>query len=607
MAKVSWGLDISKSSLKAVKLEWVQEELTVTRLEVLPYTPSATRDEAVLEQEIRNALSTFIGKYKLKGEHIAASLPGHSTFNRFIKVPPVDLEAMNNVISPLAQQHIPFDINEVIWTYQLIDQPYSPGEDVDVVLFAAKKQDVDQFMSILDAGGLSIDNVQFAPVALYNFISYDQEIDRDTVVLDMGAQNTDLILIEGEKFWIRNLPVVGNDLTKAIQQKFDIPFAEAEQLKRATRGSQQAGKVFNTIQTVLKELVSEVHRSIGYYKSLSKSGQPVNFGRMVIAGNASKIIYFKEFISQRLQLEPVHITQLNNIKTSEEIDKKLLRGQLPSLGVAFGLALQGLELTKNQINLLPQEVIRKKALARKKPWFAAIAAFVILFLGLLHFSAQGQYTQLNDKYNDIEALSKKCNKIARRYDEVKDTQAIQDFLNTITDIIPNQSTWLRILHAFKQIRGLNIEGLDNKKGYIEEIKKQSKWVLNVDDEDALKRFENNKIWVLSLKATQEYPKAKEGEEKTQLDRPYISLSLICGIVYRRDENGSPDPIKSQEFVKSNLVKPLTQHLNIPVIDPVPYDVNPVMDLRSPDDPKVVEKGYEPKYYRYRVNLKIPLE
>ena len=85
------------------------------------------------------------------------------------------------------------------------------------------------------------------------------------------------------------------------------------------------------MSNVLKDLVSEIHRSIGYYKSLSGSGKPVDFGRIMIAGNAAKIIYFKEFISQRLQLEPVSINSLNNIKTNETIDKKVLETQLPSL------------------------------------------------------------------------------------------------------------------------------------------------------------------------------------------------------------------------------------------------------------------------------------
>jgi type IV pilus assembly protein PilM len=600
MAKSSWGLDISKSSFKAVKIQWLKDKPTITEIDILPYTLSATQDEAALEQEIRNALSTFIKQHKVRGDSVVVSLPTHTAFNRFIKVPPVAPEERDSLIQSQAQQHLPFPINEAIWTYQLIERDYQPGEELDIVLFALKKELIDQFFAILNAVGFHVDIIQFAPVALYNFITYDQELDKYTVVLDMGAQNTDLILLEGEKFWIRNLPVVGNDLSKAVQKKFDIPFAEAEQMKQTPRGAQQAGKVFNTIQPVLKELVSEIHRSIGYYKSLSSGGEPINFERIVIAGNASKVIYFPEFISQRLQLEPVRISQLTNIEWSERLDKALWQEQLPSLGVALGLALQGLEVTKNKINLLPQEAVRKKEITRKKPWFVAIAASIILILGLLHFSAKEQYDKLASKSQQISQLIQKCDDIEKRYKKVQQTKDLEDQLKNFVNI-PDQNIWLKIFQAFNKIEGLKLEGLDNKKGYIE--------TNNAEDVNSLKRVEDSRIWILSIKVAREYQKIKGGgKEETQMGPPVINLSLICGIVCRRTPDETPDPIGSQEFVKKNLVKPLVDEFKLPEVAPLPVDLeNPVTDLKSPDEEKTVDKGTEPKYYRYRVELQIPVE
>jgi type IV pilus assembly protein PilM len=601
MLQNCWGLDISRSSLKAVKIQLSKEGFPeVTEIVILPYTLSATRDEAALEQEIRNALTTFLSQHKLKGCFVVASLPGHSTFNRFVKIPYAEGENLHKSIEAQAQQQMPFPINEAIWAYQIIESSYQPDKESDIVLFALKRETINQFMSTLNAVGLSVDNIQFAPVALYNFIAYDQDIDKDTVVLDMGAQNTDLILIEGDKFWVRNLPVVGNDLTKALQQKFDIPFTEAEQLKQVTKGSQQAGKVFNAIQPVLKDLVSEIHRSIGYYKSLSANNNPLNFERMFIAGNSSKVIYFQEFISQRLQLEPLRITQLNKLDCTEQIDKSLLDNQLPSLGVALGLALQGLGLTKNRINLLPHEIIRKKEIAQKKPWVAAIAIITILILGLLHFSAQGKYSRLDIKDQEIKSLVKDCKKIEKLYTEAQQTKDLDDQLKNLVNIIPDQNIWLKIFNTFKQIDVFNMESPDFKKGYLS--------IDNADDLTALKNFEARKIWILNLKAAK--GKAKNStKDETHISKPVINLSILCSLVAFRKSDGSFDSINSQEFVKNYFVKPLAQQLNIAEETPIPLDSNnPVADLESPEEDKTIKKGgTDFKYYRYRVELEIPLE
>ena len=64
------------------------------------------------------------------------------------------------------------------------------------------------------------------------------------MVVDIGAENTDLVVIDGEKLWLRALPSAGNDITKALQKRFNIPYAEAEKLKLKSGKTKQSKKIF---------------------------------------------------------------------------------------------------------------------------------------------------------------------------------------------------------------------------------------------------------------------------------------------------------------------------------------------------------------------------
>lgn len=609
MAKGVWGLDISKSSVKAVRLESKHGTIELTDVDVIDYTPAAERDDESLEQEIRMALSLFTSRHNLKKDLVAASLPGHTTFNRFIKLPPTDPARLKDIIQYEAQQHIPFPIQEVIWTYQMIERVYQPGEEREAVIFCIKKDLIDKFLGIMTLAGVRIDIIQFAPVSLYNYIMYRGAPDKNVVILDLGANNTDLILVDEDKFWIRNLPIVGNDITKAIQQKFDLPFPEAEKLKISAAQSPQAGKIFTTIQPILKDLVGEVHRSIGYYKSLSPMGKAPNFTRMLAMGNASRVIYFDEFVSQRLQMEIVRFKKLDKIEINEKIEQSNLVPQLASLGVALGLGLQGLNVTTNRINLMPPELIKIKEVSRRKPFVAATLGVVALILLFLYLGAIKTYSELEKADKQAEELIAPLPGYTKKLDAVvKEKDILESKLKKLVRDVPPREIWGKL---FTTING--IPALKFKEGVI-----PPDYLVEQNNQTTLANFEaacKERIWILQLEtmlteesAPREGGGGTEGKEKTR--KQYLELTLYCGVM----NQGGDEIINTQQFVRDRLAPLVTEFgIGIP-LDPKPkgtlstklilHDILPEV---NDDEPSALpEAAGEKKYFRFVIQLKIPV-
>ena len=109
MVPAAWGLDIGKSALKAVKLQKAKDEVEIVSITHIEYGSSDDHHAEVLA-----ALRAFLDEHTVKGDQIVVALPGRTAFSRFIKLPPLEVKKLDEIVRYEAQQQIPFPINEVV-------------------------------------------------------------------------------------------------------------------------------------------------------------------------------------------------------------------------------------------------------------------------------------------------------------------------------------------------------------------------------------------------------------------------------------------------------------------------------------------------------------
>lgn len=601
MGKAVWGIDVSKFAVKAVKVEKGKAGLEITGIDVIEHPVPSGQEPVDTDQLIRDAINEILARNKAKNDTLVFSMPGHATFNRFIKLPPVEAKRIPEIVRYEAQQHIPFPIDDVIWGYQPLSREVQVGDETEVVIFAIKKDVVNQFLQTLVEGQVPIDVLQFAPVALYNFGIYDEQtVGGASIILDMGADNTDLIVVDGDKYWIRNLPIAGNDLTKALQKKFQIAFNEAEKLKISAGQSQQAAKIFNVIQPVLRDLVAEIHRSIGYYKSLSKT---VKFEKVLLVGSASKTINFQKFISQNLQMEAGKLVKLNKIQLSGKVNEAQFQKYFPSLGVALGLALQGHGVAANRINLLPPEMVQKKMVAQKKPFAAGIAACFLIMVILMYVKANGEIGRLQEQDKQVSEVIKTTDAIKVKVAAAQnDIPPIQAELDEIVNLAPERDLSLKVLNALNKLLPKNDDLADLPADQVKAKLQEKIWVLDLSYEEGMKR---------------EKVKAADGTE-TEVQTPVARLSAEIGIAARLKEGDAKafDLPKSKDFVTEKVMIAFCREMGIPDANAeIIPETEPVPKLSAKDEEaggfgagggfgsKTATEG---KYYRFQIVWTIPI-
>src|SRR6202042_2076764 len=229
--RFAWGIDIGNRALKAVKLIHGAEGLQVDDFEVIEHETVLSAAGDNRESLIQSALANFVQRHPgVEKGQVGIGVSGQQSFARFIKLPPVEPKKIPEIVRFEAIQQIPFPLDDVDWSYQLFQNADSP--DVEVGIFAMRRELINQQMRFFTEADLNVQVVQMNPLAVYNAMYYDSQIKGTTMIVDLGAENTDLIIAEGETIWLRSIPIGGNNFTEALTKSFKVNFAKAEDLKR---------------------------------------------------------------------------------------------------------------------------------------------------------------------------------------------------------------------------------------------------------------------------------------------------------------------------------------------------------------------------------------
>ncbi len=382
-----WGIDIGQCALKALKLRPAEDgKIEALAFDVIEHPKILSQPDADRDELIASALAKFTSRNEWQGDRFVIGVPGQQTFARFCKMPPIDLKKdakkIHDLVRYEASQQIPFDIDDVVWDYQLFTNEGSP--DIEVGIFAIRKDLIRKHLGFFGAVGIAPLGVQTVPAALYNFCQFDGHAagtEGATVLIDVGAQNTDLIIVEANAAWTRNIPLGGNSFTEALVRAFKLSFAKAESLKRSAANSKYARQIFQAMRPVFADLVAEIQRSIGFYSSTHRG---VELKKVLALGNAFRLPGLQKYLENNLTV-PGGVSKLekfNKLVPTATINAPQFTENVPSFAAAYGLALQGLGLGPIRASLLPAELARVVVWQKKRPYFIATAAALLIAGGI---------------------------------------------------------------------------------------------------------------------------------------------------------------------------------------------------------------------------------
>ncbi len=342
----------------------------------------ASTDETTFASLI-GVLKSICSQIGVKSARVAFSVSGQLVFTRIVRLPATAPSQISQMVKFEAQQNVPFQMNEVVWDYQLISGATS--SDLECIIVAIKSDILDQINAAVVASGNLAEFVDVSPLASYNALRFNYpNVDGCILFVDMGAKATQLVFSENGRIFIRGVPIAGNQITQSIAQDLKEPFAASEIIKQG-KGfvglgggyedppDEVAARVSKIIRTVMTRLHAEIVRSISFYRTQHGGSSP---SKILLAGGTASLAYMDLFLKEKLSCEVEYFNPLRNVEAAPGADTAKFAETAHRFGTVVGLATRFLPQTPVEINLVPNSV-RNKLEARKKSTLIATTSLIL--------------------------------------------------------------------------------------------------------------------------------------------------------------------------------------------------------------------------------------
>lgn len=462
-----WGIDIGQCALKALRCRPHEDarQITADAFDYIEYPKILSQPDVDPAELVRDALKQFLSRNSVRGDRVVVSVSGQSGLARFIKLPPVESKKIPDIVKYEARQQIPFALDDVVWDYQtMVGGSVVEGfaMETEVGLFAMKRDQVYRALRPFTEAGIEVDIVQLTPLALYNFVAFDQmenlpppdEYDAENppesvVLISLGTDTTDLVVTNGFKVWQRNIPIGGNHFTKALTKELKLTFASAEHLKRNATQAEDPKALFQAMRPVFNDLLTEVQRSIGFFTNLDRRAK---IGRALALGNAMKLPGLQRYLAQNLGFELGKLDAFRGLSGSTVVDAPAFKENLLGFGVCYGLTLQGLRDSRIKTNLLPREIANDRMVREKRPWAVGAAAALLLgcsFSFFTHWLAANSVAMegyFDPAVNKAKSVASTASTYRSEFDTAKNSygktaQIGEGFIQNVT----GRDAWLKVM------------------------------------------------------------------------------------------------------------------------------------------------------------------
>lgn len=325
------GLDVGNYSVKCVQIVRTKDKAVLQKAVYMPLAGQNADNLTAVLKPLQEMILASPNRVRLV-------LSGSSLLVRCVALPAMTHTELKGAIRFEAENHIAFPIDDCILDFQILNQN-PEKKTMNVLLVAAKRDFIQerlQMLADIDIKPEIIDVDTFCLVNAFQFLSSVPE-EKIYGLLNIGHRISSFAIVQdGLPLFVRELPMGGSAVTKAIAESKGIAENEAEAFKVA-RAAENTEELKVATQKGLQPLVDEIKNSVDYYEN--ESGQ--NFKSLWLSGGGVLSFEAIALVSAGLGKEAALWDGLKKLEIGPDVDRKMLEAHAAEFNVAFGLALRG--------------------------------------------------------------------------------------------------------------------------------------------------------------------------------------------------------------------------------------------------------------------------
>lgn len=332
------GLDIGSRTIKLGEVVAAKKGMTLQRFGMVDL-PQGTMVEGRIREPgvMADAIRGLVKELKIKERNVATSVAGYSVIIKKITVGKLSEEELQNSIHYEAEQYIPFDVNDVNIDFHIIGESESNPTQMNVMLVAAKKEIIDEYVDLIEMAGLTpciIDIDVFAMESVFeeNYANEEGNI----ALIDIGANKMNINIVkEYMSTFTRDVAIGGEQITNEIASRLQCSFEEAEAVKLG-KTDKTPQDVHEVVYSFTSNWCEEVRQAIDFYYSTYPDEE---IKRIILSGGASQTEGLVELLSTETSIDVQKCNPFASMAiNTRNNDEEYLRKVAPQAAICIGLA-----------------------------------------------------------------------------------------------------------------------------------------------------------------------------------------------------------------------------------------------------------------------------
>jgi type IV pilus assembly protein PilM len=344
------GLDISSTSVKLVELSKSGGEYKVENYGIEPLPENAVVEKNISDVEgVGDAIQRLVERCKTKEKLAAVAVAGSAVITKTIEMTATLNEVeMESLLHSEADQYIPYPLEEVALDFEVQGISPKSGEQVEVLIAACRRENVEMREAALEFGGLKAKVVDIEAHCMQRafdlvrdqFLDEEGDVeDKIIAIVDVGATMTTLSVLTGSGApYTREQLFGGKQLTEEIQRRYSLSVEEAGLAKK--QGGLPEDYETEVLQPFKEAVVQQVTRSLQFFYSSSAYD---DVDHIILAGGTASIDGLSEMVAAKLGTPTTLANPFVNMSLSSRVNKSDLHDDAPAMMIACGLALRSFD------------------------------------------------------------------------------------------------------------------------------------------------------------------------------------------------------------------------------------------------------------------------
>ncbi|HET6231024.1 MAG TPA: type IV pilus assembly protein PilM [Longimicrobiaceae bacterium] len=338
--KTTVGLDVGSGFIKLAVIDHSGSEPELTHVSFTPLFADAIVEGEVMDPQIVvDTIQSLLTTAGIKSKNVVASVGGRDVMVKKIQMDRMKESDAREVIRWEAEQYVPFDMENVQLDFQILD-PLEAGLQMSVLLVAAKREVVDQKVSLLRDAGIAPSLMDVDAFALHNAFehNYPEAMTGVVALVNVGHEiSTVNLLQDGTLILTRDVPFGSRRLREDLRRLHGLSADEADAVLQGR--SPRAAEFRDLLADGCEELALGVERAAAFLSMGDSGGQ--GLGRVYLSGGGAKIPGLLDVVAGRVRARCELASPLQRLRVRPGISTLFPMDELaPMLMLSVGLALR---------------------------------------------------------------------------------------------------------------------------------------------------------------------------------------------------------------------------------------------------------------------------